>query len=83
MLPGFGCDLESLLFDPFDEELVMEAKDRVVDSITTYTPHLKLNKVQVSRSDQSSRFGIPTLLIKVFCQIRDDENTTFEVSVKV
>jgi len=83
MLPGFGCDLESLLFEPYDEELVIEAKDRVVDSITTYIPYLKLNKVQVSRSDQASRFGIPTLVIRVFCQIRDDENTTFEVSVNV
>lgn len=83
MLPGFGCDLESLLFEPFDEELVLEAKDRVVDSIRTYIPYLKLNKVQVSRSEQATRFGIPTLVIKVFCQIKDDENTTFEVSVNI
>lgn len=83
MNPGFGCDLDSLLFEPFDEDLVIEAKDRVVDSIKTYIPYLKLNKVQVSRSEESSRFGIPTLVIKVFCQIKEDENSTFEVSVSI
>lgn len=83
MLPNFGCDLESLLFEPFDEQLVIEAKNRVVNSITTYIPYLELTRVQVYRSDRESRFGIPTIVIKVFCQIRDDENTLFEVSVTV
>lgn len=83
MLPDFGCDLESLLFEPFDAELVLEAKERVVRSITRFIPYLKLNKVQVRRLDESTKFGVPVLLIQVSCQIRDDENTTFEVSLKV
>ena len=83
MLPRFGCDLESLLFEPFDEYLVMEARDRLVESITNFIPYIQLNKVEVRRLDESSKFGLPTLYIKVSCQLKNEENTNFEVNVKI
>lgn len=83
MLPNFGCNLEPLLFEPFDEKLVIEAKERIVYSITNFIPYLTLNKVQVERVGDRGRYGLPTLVIRVFCQIRDDENTLFEVGVKL
>lgn len=83
MLPRFGCDLESLLFEPFDEQLVMEAKNRIVESITNFIPYIQLNKVEVRRLEESSKFGLPTLSIKVSCQLKNDENSNFEVKVKL
>lgn len=83
MLPNFGCNLESLLFEPFDERLVLEVKERVSFSISNYIPYLTLNRVRVERVGDRGRYGLPTLVIKVFCQIRDDENTIFEVGVKL
>lgn len=83
MLPEFGCDLDSLVFEPFDEKLVYEARDRVISSITRFIPYLTIKKVQVVRLEESSKYGLPVLKISVSCQIRDDENTLFDVSVKL
>ena len=83
MLPDFGCDLDSLLFEPFDERLVYEARDRVISSITKYIPYLTIKKIQVLRLEETSRYGLPVLQISLSCQIRDDENTLFDVSVKL
>lgn len=83
MLPSYGCNLESLLFEPFDEQLVVEAKERVINSISRFIPYLQVNRVRVVRLEESSKFGLPTLLVSVSCQIRDDENTIFEVDVKL
>lgn len=83
MLPRFGCDLESLLFEPFDEQLVLETKNRIVTSITNFIPYIQLNKVEVRRLNESTKFGLPTLYIKVSCQLKNDENTSFEVKVKL
>lgn len=83
MVPKFGCDLNSLLFEPFDENLVIEAKERITTSISKFIPYIQINRIKVIRLEESSRFGVPTLLISLYCQIKDDENALFEVDVKL
>jgi phage baseplate assembly protein W len=83
MLPAFGCDLESLLFEPFDENLVVEARARILTSISNYIPYVKVNRLKIYRQEESTKYGLPTLIIKLSCQIREDENTQFEVDVSI
>lgn len=83
MLPSYGCDLGTLLFEPFDQQLVLEAKDRISSSISKFIPYLEIITLKVYRLDESSKYGVPSLYIKLSCQIRDNENTLFEVDVKL
>lgn len=83
MLPSYGCDLFPLLFEPFDQDLVIEAKQRISDSITRFIPYLEIVKLRVVRLEESSKVGVPSLFIQLFCQIKDDENSLFEVDVKL
>lgn len=83
MLPEFGCSLNSLLFEPFDEDLVVKVRDRVTESISQSIPYLKITRLRVYRADETQGFGLPTLVIKLSCQIREDENAIFEVDVKL
>jgi len=83
MLPTFGCDLDSLLFEPFDENLVLEARRRIVYSISNFIPYLEIVKLKVLRIDESSRFGLNTLLINLTCRIKNEENSNFNLELKV
>lgn len=83
MQPDFGCDLESLLFEPFDDTLVLQAREKVVYSISKFIPYLELVRVRVIRLEESSRFGLPTLLIQVTCRIKNQDNSNFNLDIKI
>ena len=83
MLPEFGCSLNNLLFSPLDQDLVEEIKNRIVRSISRYLPSLKILKLKVSNNKVYSGEGLPTLKVSLWCSIRTDVQSTFEVSVEV
>lgn len=83
MIPSYGCDLFPLLFEPFDQQLVIEVKERISTSIAKFIPYLEIVRLRVTRLEESSKIGVPSLYIQLFCQIKDDENTLFEVDVKL
>ena len=83
MLPEFGCSLNNLLFSPLDQDLVEEIKNRIVRSISRYLPSLKILKLKVSNNNVYSGEGLPTLKVSLWCSIRTDVQSTFEVSVEV
>ena len=83
MLPDFGCSLNNLLFSPLDAELVEEIKNRIVRSMSRYLPSIKILKLKVTTNNVYSGEGLPTLKVSLWCSIRTDVQSTFEVSVEV
>jgi len=83
MLPLFGCSLNTLLFSPLDADLVEEIRDRIVTSISLYLPKVKILKLIVNPNNVYSSEGLPTLKVSLWCSIRSEVDSIFEVSVQV
>jgi uncharacterized protein len=83
MLPDFGCPLKSLLFAPFDRELVNEMRERVRNSVRTYLPTVKILKLDVTQVDEYRSNGLPTLKIFMVCKISDPLDSIFDVRVSI
>jgi uncharacterized protein len=81
MLPDFGCPLRSLLFAPFDRELVSEMRERIERSVSTYLPTVRIVSLQVIPIDDYASTGISTLKIVLNCKILDIANSAFTVKV--
>jgi phage baseplate assembly protein W len=79
-LPDFGCSLNSLLFDPYDDDLLEDIRDRLVTSVATYLPTVKILRLRVTPINNNA---IPTILVSLWCQIRGEVNSNFEVSVTI
>lgn len=83
MLPDFGCPLKSLLFAPFDRELVNEMRERIRNSVRTYLPTVKILKLDVTQVDEYRSNGLPTLKIFMVCKISDPLDSIFDVRVSL
>lgn len=81
-LPDFGCSLRSFLFEPFDADLVEQIRDTIVNSVNKYLPFIKILKLNVSSINDASQ-AIPTIKVSLWCQLREDLNSTFEIGVAV
>lgn len=81
-LPDFGCSLKSFLFAPFDADLVEDIRNTIVTSVGKYLPFIKILKLNVSTVNDAS-VTIPTIKVSLWCQLREDLNSTFEIGVVV
>jgi len=81
MLPDFGCPLRSLLFAPFDRELVSEMRERIERAILTYLPTVRILGLDVIPLDDYASNGISTLKIVLNCKILDIADSAFTVKV--
>lgn len=83
MLPDFGCPLKSLLFAPFDRELVNEMRERIRNSVRTYLPTVKILKLDVTQVDEYKSNGLPTIKIFMVCKIGNAVDSIFDVRVSL
>jgi len=51
MLPDFGCDIQSFLFDSINNSKMHLLKEMIKSSILKYEPRVKLNDVIIDHSD--------------------------------
>ncbi len=51
MLPGYGCDLEELLFRPLDLTLKTYVVERLRTAILYHEPRIEVKKIDISESD--------------------------------
>ena len=75
MLPNFGTNLKNYLMEPLDETLLNQIKVEILDSLSRYARNVLVTKLQIIPSNENH------LYIKLFCQLREEENVTFEVKV--
>ena len=83
MLPGFGLDLNKYLFQPMDELLFQSIKSEIVGAITNYATNVKILKIGVYPLDDYGAEGLQAMQIKLSVQVKEIEDTTFEVGVKL
>ncbi|MCT8339870.1 GPW/gp25 family protein [Flavobacteriaceae bacterium TK19130] len=66
MLPGYGCDLEDLLFQPLDTTLKTYIKDRIETAILLHEPRIDVDAIELDTTNE--RNG--EVLIKIEYRIR-------------
>lgn len=82
MLPDFGCSLKTFLFNPFDSDTVEDIREVIVKSVNKYLPFIKILKLKITPLNNYST-ALPTIKISLWCQLREEVNSTFELGVVV
>jgi len=83
MTPDYGASLKSLLFEQADGDLKEQIRERIVRSITKYLPNVKILKIKISSFEETGNLSIPGVKISLWCQLRGDAQSTFEVGVRL
>ncbi|WP_299104997.1 GPW/gp25 family protein [uncultured Tenacibaculum sp.] len=72
MLPGYGCNLEDLLFEKLDRTLITLAKERIETAILYHEPRIDVIKIDISETDPLEG----KLVIKIDYRIRATNSRT-------
>lgn len=83
MLPDYGLDLRQFLFEPLDEVLFAEIRDRITVAVGRYLPEIEITKLNVISLDEIGYTGIPGLKITLAFRLRDTNETPSDITVKV
>lgn len=66
MLPGYGCNMDSLVFEAMNLTLLTYMKDLVENAILYHEPRIELDKVVIDNTRQNEGF----LLIEIKYMVR-------------
>lgn len=83
MTPDYGASLKSLLFEQSDADLKEQVRERIVTSVTKYLPNVKILKIKISSFEDMGNLSFPGIKVSLWCQLRGDLQSTFEVGVKL
>ena len=83
MLPGFGLNLNKYLFQPMDNLLFESIKNEIIGAVAKYAKNVKILKIGVYPLDDYGAEGLQAMQIKLSVQVKEIEDTTFEVGVKI
>lgn len=83
MLPNYGTNLRNYLMEPLDQATLSQIRREILESFSRYAPGISLTKLQVFPSGQSSGNGSHTLIIKLFCELRAEENINFDLTLNI
>ena len=83
MLPKYGTNLKKYLMEPMDQALLNQIKREISESIYKYASNVNLLKLQVFPLDTSKLSGGQTILIKLFCSLKENDGVGFEVKVEI
>tara|TARA_R110000824_G_scaffold217138_1_gene403695 strand:+ start:1875 stop:2339 length:465 start_codon:yes stop_codon:yes gene_type:complete len=83
MLPGFGLNMRKYLFQPLDEELFEAMRDEILVAIDKYANNVRVLKLTIYPLDDYGVEGLQALKIILSVQLKESEDTMFEVGVKI
>lgn len=66
MVPGYGCNLDELLFSPLNLTIETYVVDLIRTAILYYEPRIDVNKIEIDQTDEF--YGV--LLIRIDYTIR-------------
>ncbi len=66
MVPGYGCNLDELLFSPLNLTIKTYVVDLIRTAILYYEPRIDVNKIEIDQTDEF--YGV--LLIRIDYTIR-------------
>ena len=79
MLPEFGCNLKSILFDPIDESINENLEVIIKDSFDYWLPYIFINSVIVTNNADRNRINI---LLSISLQDNKLDTRSIEIAVE-
>lgn len=83
MLPNFGTNLRNYLMEPIDQALLSQIRRDILESMYNYAPNVNLLKLQVLGNDNPTLSGGHVIEVKLYCALKEDADTSFEVKVEI
>ncbi len=83
MLPDYGLDLRQFLFEPLDQTLFAEIRDRIVSAVGRYLPEIEITKLSIISLDEIGYTGIPGLKITLAFKLKNTNDVPSDITVKV
>lgn len=83
MLPDFGTNLKNYLMEPLDQALLSQIRREILEAVTKYAANVTVTKLQVFPGTSPTFEGGHYVLIKLFCQLKEEDAVTFEVKVEL
>jgi len=83
LLPLYGIDLKKYLFQPMDQILFESIKNEILNAVAMYATNVRVLKIGVYPLNEYGAEGLQAMQIKLSVQIKDSENITFDVGVKI
>jgi len=83
LLPKFGCNLRSYLFQPLDEETFENIKEEIRFSFENYIVGARILKLAVIPLGPLGPSGGNSLLVRLSLQIVEDDLSVFDVEVQI
>lgn len=80
MLPDFGTNLKKYLFEPKDPILYNQIKREISETFQKYAADVILLRIDVTTNNKFVAGGIE---IRLYCSLRTDRTSPFEVSLEV
>lgn len=78
MLPNFGLDLNSFLFEPITPETESIIKERVINQINRYIPNVSVLNVRVFANENNDPFAVSELA-SIVIQVDVQERSTQQI----
>lgn len=74
MLPSFGTPLNLLLFEPNDTIIVEQARQMIIDSISTWEPRVTIDQLEVTSGTSDSENSDDDKALNIKIKFFDPEN---------
>lgn len=82
MLPTFGCDLKTSLFENITEELTIALDDKIRSSFATWLPYIFINELSITPSSDNNTVFI-SLTISLEGNKFDTRSVILEINTAV
>jgi len=83
MQPNLGVKLKRFLFEQYSDDLVMEIKTSVIDSLGYWMPFVQVNDIDVKMSDNQSGDFRNTLEVSIDFSLKKDPTSIESIQVTV
>lgn len=79
MLPLFGSNLKTYIFEPIDEFLFSKIRKELTQTIKRYAPYVDIIKIDINPTNQNQfRAGLEIIM---FCRLKEENDVVFEVNL--
>ena len=83
MQPNLGLRLRTFIFEPFNDNIVDEVQNMIVDSLSYWLPFVVVNDVSVNMSEDVSGDFRNTLEVSIIFSLTQDPTTNDSVQVTI
>ena len=82
MLPNYGAGLSRFLFEPLSEDVLLDIKEDITETIETYLPDVEIIEIDLGPMDYYTTTQSPISRIQPYNR-ESDENSTARVAIRL